>query len=723
MDADMVIATNNTTAAANSATAVDQGLHVLVAFLRSHGIGVDPEQLRHRFGNAIGVPEMLRCAKELGLKARCFRTNWKRLATTPLPGVAVLRDGSFLFVGKVGEGKAIVQSPLSPRPTMLTQAQLEEVWDGQIVLMARRAGLLDLSRRFDITWFLGAIHKYRHVLSQVLVASFFLQLFALVSPLFFQVVIDKVLVHHSMSTLDVLMIGLVTISVFETILGILRTYVFAHTTNRIDVELGARLFRHLLALPIAYFQTRRVGDSVARVRELENIRNFLTSSALTLVIDLVFTFVFLGVMYIYSPLLTFLVLGSFPFYIGISVLVTPLFRDRLNEKFNRGAENQAFLVESVNGIETLKSMAVEPQMQRRWEEQLASYVTASFRVLSLGNTASQLVQLVNKLVTAGVLFFGAKLVIDGDLSVGELVAFNILASRVSAPVLRLAQIWQDFHQARLSVARLGDILNSRPEPIYNPGQTALPAVRGEIAFEHATFRYRIDGPEVLHDVNLRVPAGQVVGIVGQSGSGKSTLAKLIQRLYVPETGRVLVDGIDLSVVDPSWLRRQIGVVLQDSVLFNCSVRDNIALADPSMPIERIITAAQVAGAHEFILELPNGYDTIVGERGSSLSGGQRQRLAIARCLVMNPRILIFDEATSALDYESERIIQQNMPQLTRGRTVFIIAHRLSMVRRSDRIITIDRGRIVEDGTHDELIGTGGRYASLHRLQAGIHEVA
>jgi ATP-binding cassette, subfamily B, bacterial HlyB/CyaB len=723
MDADMVIATNNTTAAANSATAVDQGLHVLVAFLRSHGIGVDPEQLRHRFGNAIGVPEMLRCAKELGLKARCFRTNWKRLATTPLPGVAVLRDGSFLFVGKVGEGKAIVQSPLSPRPTMLTQAQLEEVWDGQIVLMARRAGLLDLSRRFDITWFLGAIHKYRHVLSQVLVASFFLQLFALVSPLFFQVVIDKVLVHHSMSTLDVLMIGLVTISVFETILGILRTYVFAHTTNRIDVELGARLFRHLLALPIAYFQTRRVGDSVARVRELENIRNFLTSSALTLVIDLVFTFVFLGVMYIYSPLLTFLVLGSFPFYIGISVLVTPLFRDRLNEKFNRGAENQAFLVESVNGIETLKSMAVEPQMQRRWEEQLASYVTASFRVLSLGNTASQLVQLVNKLVTAGVLFFGAKLVIDGDLSVGELVAFNILASRVSAPVLRLAQIWQDFHQARLSVARLGDILNSRPEPIYNPGQTALPAVRGEIAFEHATFRYRIDGPEVLHDVNLRVPAGQVVGIVGQSGSGKSTLAKLIQRLYVPETGRVLVDGIDLSVVDPSWLRRQIGVVLQENVLFNCSVRDNIALADPSMPIERIITAAQVAGAHEFILELPNGYDTIVGERGSSLSGGQRQRLAIARVLVMNPRILIFDEATSALDYESERIIQQNMPQLTRGRTVFIIAHRLSMVRRSDRIITIDRGRIVEDGTHDELIGTGGRYASLHRLQAGIHEVA
>ena len=702
---------------------VDHGLAVLMMVLRYQGVGADPDQLRHRFGHgSVGVPQMLRCAKELGLKAKCYRTDWTRLALTPLPGIAVLRDGGFLVLGKAGDGKVIVQSPLSPRPSLMTRAELEAVWDGQLVLMTRRAGLLDLSRRFDITWFLGAVHKYRHLLGRVLVASFFLQLFALISPLFFQVVIDKVLVHRSLGTLDVLVIGLVTISVFETILGSLRTYVFAHTTNRIDVELGARLFRHLLALPTAYFQARRVGDSVARVRELENIRNFVTSSALTLVIDLFFTFVFLAVMYVYSPLLTFLVLASFPFYIAISAFATPLFRSRLDEKFARGAENQAFLVESVNGIETLKSMAVEPQMQHRWEEQLAGYVAASFRVLSLSNTASNLVQLVNKLVTAAVLYFGARLVIDGNLSVGELVAFNILAGRVSAPVLRLAQMWQDFHQARLSVARLGDILNTTPETIYNPGQTTLPAIRGEVTFEHATFRYRIDGPEVLHDVSLRVPAGQVVGIVCPSGSGKSTFAKLIQRLYVPESGRIMVDGIDLGVIDPSWLRRQIGVVLQENVLFNCSVRDNIALADRSLPIEKIIAVAQMAGAHEFILELPNGYDTIVGERGSSLSGGQRQRLAIARALVTDPRILIFDEATSALDYESERVIQQNMPLLARGRTVFIIAHRLSTVRRSDRIITIDRGRLVEDGSHDDLIKTDGRYASLYRLQAGIHEV-
>ena len=709
--------------AGSSEAAVDPGLLALVTVLRLQGIGADAAQLRHRLGHqTVGVPEMVRCAKELGLKARSYKTNWKRLASTPMPGIAVLRDGDFLVLGKVGGDRAIVQSSQSPRPTLMTRAELEGVWDGELVVMTRRSGLVDLSRRFDITWFLGAIHKYRHVLGQVLVSSFFLQLFALISPLFFQVVIDKVLVHGSLGTLDVLVIGLVTISVFETILAITRTYIFAHTTNRIDVELGARLFRHLLALPIGYFQARRVGDSVARVRELENIRNFLTSSALTLVIDLFFTFVFLAVMYAYSPLLTFLVLASFPFYIGISMLATPLFRRRLDEKFERGAENQAFLVESVSGVETLKSMAVEPQMQRRWEDQLASYVTASFKVLSLGNTASQLVQLVNKLMTAGVLYFGARLVINGDLSVGELVAFNILAGRVSAPVLRLAQIWQDFHQARLSVARLGDILNSRPEPIYMPGQTALPAIRGDVTFEHVTFRYRIDGPEVLHDISFRIPAGQIVGIVGPSGSGKSTLAKLIQRLYVPESGRVLIDGIDLSVIDPSWLRRQIGVVLQESVLFNCSVRDNIAMADPSMPIEGIIAAAQMAGAHDFILELPNGYDTVVGERGSSLSGGQRQRLAIARALVTDPRILIFDEATSALDYESERVIQQNMPRIAEGRTIFIIAHRLSTVRRSDRLITIDRGRLSEDGTHDDLVRAGGRYASLYRLQAGIHEV-
>jgi ATP-binding cassette, subfamily B, bacterial HlyB/CyaB len=702
---------------------LDQGLEALVMLLHFQGVAADREQIRHRLGtDKIGASEILRCARDLGLKARSLRTDWLRLAWTPLPAIASLRDGGFMVIGKAADDKVLVQIPGQARPAFMTEAELLAIWDGGLILMTRRAGLSDITRRFDITWFLGAIHKYRRLLGEVLVASFFLQIFALVSPLFFQVIIDKVLVHRSLSTLDVLVIGLVAISMFETVLGILRTYLFAHTTNRIDVELGARLFRHLLALPMAYFQARRVGDSVARVRELENIRNFLTSSALTLAIDLLFTFVFLAVMFVYSPLLTGIVLGSFPFYIAISAGVTPLFRRRIDDKFRRGAENQAFLVESVTGIETLKAMAVEPQMQRRWEEQLAGYVAASFRVLSLGNTASQMVQFVSKVVTAAILYFGARLVIDGGLSVGELVAFNILAGRVSAPVLRLAQIWQDFHQARLSVQRLGDILNTTAEPTYSVGRTQVPVLRGNISFDHVTFRYRVDGQEILHDISFDVPAGQMVGIVGPSGSGKSTFAKLVQRLYVPESGRVLIDGTDIAMADPAGLRRQIGVVLQENVLFNRSVRENIALSDPAMPMERVIAAATLAGAHEFILELPEGYDTVVGERGSTLSGGQRQRIAIARALIADPKILIFDEATSALDYESERVIQQNMKEIARDRTVLIIAHRLSTVRAADRIVTLERGRLVEDGTHDALIKTGGRYATLHRMQGGLHEV-
>lgn len=704
----------------------DPGVVALVMLMRLHGVGADGDQIRHRFGGApIGVTEMLRCAKEYGLKARAVRTSWKRLPHTPMPVIAALREGGFLILGQVNaeDGKILVQELQAQRPRIMTREELEGLWDGQIVLMARRGSLGNLARRFDITWFVGAIAKYRSLLGEVLVASFFLQVFALVSPLFFQVIIDKVLSHQVTSTLDVLIIGLVAISVFETVLSGLRTYLFAHTTNRIDVELGARVFRHLLALPISYFQTRRAGDSVARVRELENIRNFLTSSALTLVVDLFFTVVFIAVMFLYSPLLTFIVIGSLPVYVAISVGATPFFKQQLDEKFRRGAENQAFLIETTTGVETLKAMAVEPQMQRRWEEQLAGYVAASFRVTNLSNYATQAVQLVNKLVTAATLYFGAKLVITGGLTVGELVAFTMLSGRVSQPVLRLAQIWQDFHQARLSVARLGDILNTPAETVYNPTRAVRPPIRGEITFEHVGFRYRLDGSPILTDINFNVPAGQTVGIVGSSGSGKSTLVKLIQRLYVPESGRVLIDGVDLALVDTAWLRRQVGFVLQENVLLNRSVHENIALTDPAMPMDRVIAAAKLAGAHEFILELPEAYDTIVGERGGSLSGGQRQRLAIARALVTDPRILIFDEATSALDYESERIIQENMVEIAKGRTVIIIAHRLSAVRQADRILTIDHGRLVEDGKHEELIRSSGRYSQLYRLQGGIQAVS
>ncbi|MGD1954334.1 MAG: type I secretion system permease/ATPase [Sphingomonadales bacterium] len=541
----------------------------------------------------------------------------------------------------------------------------------------------------------------------------------MLTPIFFQVVIDKVLVHKGLTTLDVMMLGLVVVSVFEVLMGGLRTYVFSHTTNRVDVELSSKLFRHLLQLPLGYFQSRRVGDSVARVRELETIREFLTSSSVTLFIDVFFIFVFLGVMYLYSPTLLIIVLVSLPLYILVSALITPPLRRRLDEKFQRGAENQAFLVESVTGVETLKAMAVEPQMQRKWEQQVAGYVATSFQANMLGNWGSQSVQLINKLTTAAILFFGATLAIAGTITVGQLVAFNMLASRVSQPVLRLAQLWQDFQQARISVQRLGDILNTPTEPQAQAGRSNLPAVRGAIEFDKITFRYRPDGREVLRDLSLSSAPGEMLGIVGPSGSGKSTLTKLLQRLYVPQSGRVLVEGIDLAMVDPAWLRRQVGVVLQENILFNRSVRENIALADPVLPMERVVEAAKLAGAHEFILELSEGYDTRIDERGGNLSGGQRQRIAIARALLTGPRILILDEATSALDAESEEIIQTNLQQIAEGRTVVIIAHRLSAVRQADRIITIERGEITEEGNHESLLKQGGRYAQLYAKQMGL----
>ncbi|HVZ10409.1 type I secretion system permease/ATPase [Rhodopila sp.] len=662
--------------------------------------------------------DVVRYVRANDLRCRATKISRQDLPKAALPAIAIMKEQKgYVLVARAAADRVLILDPETHRPAIRPMADFLSGWAGQLILITRRQGLSSLGRRFDIGWFLGAVRKYRGILAEVLIASLFLQIFALLSPLFFQVVIDKVLVHRGLSTLDVIVFGLVAIALFEAMLGYLRTYVFSHTTNRIDVELGARLFRHLLALPLPYFQARRVGDSVARVRELENIRNFLTSSALTLVIDLIFTAVFLGVMAFYSLPLTGIVLASLPVYAALSVTVTPLFRRRLDEKFRRGAENQAFLVEAVSGVETLKAMAVEPQMQRRWEEQLAGYVGSAMQVATLSNGATQAIQLISKLVTAALLFLGAKAVIAGDMTVGELVAFNMLAQRVSQPVLRLAQLWQDFHQARLSIERLGDILNTPPE-VSGPSRTVPPAIQGAVRFEHVRFRHRVDGPAVLEDITLEVRPGEVIGIVGSSGSGKSTLAKLLQRLYVPEAGRILVDGMDTAVIDPSWLRRQIGVVLQENVLLNLSVRANIALADPAMSTERVMAAAAVAGAHDFILELPEGYDTLVGERGGSLSGGQRQRIAIARAVATNPRILIFDEATSALDYESERIVQQNMHRICRGRTVFIIAHRLSAVRHANRIITLEAGRLVEQGTHEELVRSGGRYAALHCLQAG-----
>jgi ATP-binding cassette, subfamily B, bacterial HlyB/CyaB len=705
--------------AAPALPVIDTGLLCLLILVRFYDLPADASQLRHQFvsaGSTFSDVDLLRAAKHLGLKAGVLKSRWDKLEGTPFPAIAKLRDHRYVVLAKIDGEKALIQDPGEGRPLVVSREQFETNWTGELLLFAKRAHLRAQDLKFDFTWFIPAIVKYRKFFGEVFVASFVLQLFALLTPLFTQVVIDKVLVHKGFTTLHVLAVGMVTLALFDAALGGLRTYLFAHTTNRIDVGLGAQLFRHVLALPLAYFEARRVGDTVARVRELEHIRQFLTSNSVTVVLDVVFTLVFLTVMWFYSHALTMVVAASLPLYAILSLAITPAIRARLHEKFNRGAENQSFLVEAISGIQTVKALAVEPPLLRKWEEQLAGYVRASFRATSLITVAGQIAGCIQKVTTVAVLWVGAYRVIDGDLTIGQLIAFNMLSAQVTGPLLRLVNLWQEFQQVGISVQRLGDVLNTQPEPSYKPNRTTLPQVAGHVVFEDVTFRYRPDSPEVLRKVSFAIAPGKVIGIVGRSGSGKSTIAKLIQRLYVPERGRILVDAVDLAQVDPAWLRRQVGVVLQENFLFNSSVRDNIALSDPGLGMEPVIQAAKLGGAHEFILELPDGYDTIVGEHGCSLSGGQRQRIAIARALVANPRILIFDEATSALDYESEAVIQKNMAEISQGRTVFIIAHRLSTVRPANRIYVVEKGEIVEEGSHEELLRANGFYARLCRLQ-------
>ncbi len=714
---------------ASEATPLDPGLRALCGIAAYYRIGADPVQLARELAlgeRAADEADLIRAARIVGLKARLVsKVTAERLAALPAPAIVRTTNGALMvFAGRNPSGLCRLVDPISHAAQEAPLENVAREIGGRALLIARRIGGAGVDPRlFGMRWFLPTIWRYRRPLGHVLAASLFVQIFALITPLFFQVVVDKVLTHRGYETLFVLVGGLVFIGLFDVALQYLRTYALSHTTNRIDVELGQRLFAHLLRLPVAYFETRSTGQTVARVRELETIRSFLTGQALFSAIDLVFAFVFIAVLFAYSWPLTLIVLAGIPFYLLIGFSVRPLLRELVSEKFNRGAASQQFLVETIVGVSTVKSAAVEPIMRAQWEEKLAAYVKTSFSAAMLGSGGQLAIQYVSKVTTAALLLFGAKAVIDGELTVGALVAFNMIASQAIQPILRLSQIWQDFQQVQISIERLGDILNAAPES--SPASRLLPPTpRGAIEFAHVSFRYRPGAPEALKEISLAIRAGETIGVVGPSGSGKSTLTKLIQRLYLPGEGQVMLDGADLSHVDPAWLRSYIGVVLQENLLFNRTIHENIAFANPAMPRARVIEIARLAGAEEFIDKLAQGYDTMVEERGANLSGGQRQRIAIARALATNPRILILDEATSSLDYDSERLVQRNMRRIIKGRTVIIIAHRLAAVRGCDRIVCMADGRIVEIGTHTELIRRpGGLYAYLWGLQSQPAEIA
>ena len=642
-----------------------------------------------------------------------------------VPGVAVNRlptpamlywQGSFAILYETSDRVLVLAAP-EIGLQRLKPSKFLETWgeDGQVLLLKPTKDTPQ--QRFGLSWFLPSIIRYRRVLIEVLIASFFVQLFGLVNPLMIQIIIDKVIVQNSPDTLHVLGVLLVGVAIFEAILTSLRTYLFVDTTNRIDMALGSEIIDHLLRLPLRYFEKRPVGELATRINELENIRSFLTGTALTVVLDAIFSVVYIVVMFIYSWVLTLVTLGVIPLFVLLTIFVSPIVRRQLRSKAERQAETQSYLVEVLSGISTVKAQNIELRARWRWQERYGRYVSEGFQNVLTSTAAGSVSNLLYKFSALLVLWVGAYLVLDQKLTLGQLIAFRIISGYVTGPLLRLAQIWQNFQATALSLERLSDIVDSPQEADESDrSNIPLPAVQGDVKYENVSFRFAASGPLQLSNVSVEITAGTFVAIVGQSGSGKSTLTKLLARLYEPDAGRIVVDGYDISKVELYSLRRQIGIVPQETLLFDGTVQENIALTNPDASSEEIIEAAKIAAAHDFIMGLPMGYNTRVGERGSALSGGQRQRIAIARTVLHSPRLLILDEATSALDYDAERQVCLNLAQAYQGRTVFFITHRLTTIRNADVILMMDKGAIVEQGTHEELMAQKGRYYCLYLQQ-------
>ncbi len=693
----------------------------LIAFdvvARINRIDIDIRAIAREFSlqEIVTPEELLRIAGRHDFKAKLKKIPVAKLVEAyPLPAIAVGAAGEYAVLLKNNKetNMCLLFDPVEKKTVEKTTEEVEAEFEQFIVLRHKK---INSQVVFGFGWFLQEIIKFKRIIGEVLLGSFVVQLFGLVTPLFTQVILDKVIVHRSLTTLDVLAVAFLAIAGFELLLNIARNYIFIHTAHKLDAKLGAKLFKHLLALPFRYFEARQVGNIAARVRELDTIREFITNKAVSVIIDLFFSLVFVAVMLLYSVKLTLVVLGFVSVIALLYLIITPELRRRLENKFQMAASSNSYLVESVTGVQTIKSLAVEGTMQNRWEDHLGRYVSSSFNLANMSNISGAVSGTLRRLMTISVLYLGVKAVLQGDLTIGQLIAFQMFSGQFTGPVLRLANLWNEFQQALLSVDRLGDILN-HPTEVTTDKAITLPQLKGALKLDNVSFKYSPDGPKVLNEISVVIQPGMTVGIVGRSGSGKSTLAKLLQRLYIPTEGAIYIDEIDARHLNPFWLRFNTGVVLQENYLFSGTIRENIALPKPDASMELILQVAQIAGAHEFISQLPGGYDTEVSERGSSLSGGQRQRIAIARALITNPRLLIFDEATSALDYESERIIQDNMQAIKKGRTTLLITHRLATIQDSDLILVLDKGCLVESGTHAQLLKQGGYYHNLHSQQS------
>lgn len=703
---------------------IDTALESLYLSAKLLGIPADRSQLQRAY--VVGEAQMnkvqfIRAARDLGLKVGGYNPkNTACFATMAYPVVAILKDGNYVVINSVSDNHEalMVIAPALEQATPMTIADFTNQWSGELILLTRRYSEETTEKKFGLSWFLPAVWKYKRFMLQVLGISFLLQFIGLGAPFLMQIIIDNVLVHRSWGTLNSIVTAMILIALVQCWITWLRAYLFTNTINKVDVSLGDKLFRHVLGLPLKFFETKQVGDVVARVEELNQIRQFITGTGLTVVLDIFFVLTYFIVMVNYSFILTLITVGVIIVFAVFQLLFVPFYKKVLQDKFNIATKNKSYLIEMLTGIQTVKASAVETHLIKKWEQILAQYVKVSFRLVNLSNAASNIGTVIQQCFVIGVLWVGARSIMDNKLTLGELVAFQMIASQVIEPMLRLINMWQFFQATKVSVDRLGDILNVEREPAFNPNRTTLPNLDGNIKFERVTFRYKEDLPEVIKSLSFEIKAGMRVGLVGRSGSGKSTLTKLIQRIYVPESGRILIDGVDIAQVEPAWLRRQIGVVLQENFLFNGSISENVTIAKAGAENEEMLKVANIAGVDTFADQMPEGYDTSVGERGSSLSGGQRQRVAIARSLINNPRIVIFDEATSALDYETERNVMQNIEKIAEGRTMFIIAHRLSTVRKCDVIMVVEKGQIAESGSHDELMQQKGFYYNQYIQQEG-----